>query len=86
MDPARDQLAGGRRIGQQLGIPFAERDLRPADVAAADEVLLTSTPSCLLPVTRFEDRPIRDGKPGPVFTRLLTAWKRKSELILQASP
>jgi branched-subunit amino acid aminotransferase/4-amino-4-deoxychorismate lyase len=52
--------------------------LVPDDLAVADEVLLTSTPWCLLPVTRFEGRPVGRGEPGPVFRRLLTAW---SEMV-----
>jgi len=61
-------------LARKLGIPARERELTPADVAAADEVLLTSTPMCLLPVTRFNGRPIGDGVPGEVFRRLLAAW------------
>jgi branched-subunit amino acid aminotransferase/4-amino-4-deoxychorismate lyase len=62
------QLAG------ELGIPLAERDLTTADVAAADEVLLTSTSPCILPVTRLNGRPIGQGVPGPVHRQLLAAW------------
>jgi branched-chain amino acid aminotransferase len=65
-------------LAGKLGIPFIEREFRPADVAAADEVLLSSTPNCLLPVTRFDGRAIGGGKPGPVFKRLLAAW---SEMV-----
>jgi branched-chain amino acid aminotransferase len=65
-------------LAGQLGIPFIEREFRPADVAAADEVLLSSTPNCLLPVTRFDGQAIGDGKLGPVFKRLLATW---SEMV-----
>ncbi len=53
---------------------FRSGGLRPEDVARADEVLLASTPVCLLPVTRLNGRPIGDGEPGEVFRRLLAAW------------
>jgi len=62
------QLAG------KLGIPFSERDLRPANVAAADEAMLAGTTPCLLPVTRFNGAAVGDGRPGDVFRRLLSAW------------
>jgi len=65
-------------LAGRLGIDFAQRDLTPQDVASADEVLLASTPLCLLPVTRFNGVPIGDGLPGDVFRRLLAAW---SELV-----
>ena len=38
------------------GVPFEFRDLTPAELATADEILLTSTPFCLLPVVRFDER------------------------------
>ena len=53
-----------------------QRDLAPEDVAKADEVLLTSTSICVLPVTRFNKLPIGDGRPGRVFSRLLAAWSQ----------
>lgn len=61
-------------LAEQLGVPFSECDLTPNDVAQADEVFLTSTTTCLLPVTRFNGRPIGDGRPGKLFARFLAAW------------
>lgn len=65
-----------RELAEELGIPYEVRDLRPDDLAAADEAFTSSTPSCLLPCTRFQQRAIGDGRPGPVFRRLLEAWSR----------
>jgi branched-subunit amino acid aminotransferase/4-amino-4-deoxychorismate lyase len=65
-------------LARRIDIPFHEHDLTTDDVAVADEVMLSSTPLCLLPVTRFNSRPIAGGRPGPVFTRLLDLW---SELV-----
>ncbi len=66
------EVAG--ELAQQMQIPLIDRELMPEDVAGASEVMLTSTPNCLLPVTRFNGRPIGAGKPGPVFRGLLDAW------------
>ena len=71
-------------LAAKLRIPFGEREIWPRDVAAADEVLLSSTPNCLLPVTRFEGGPIGDGKPGPTFARLLAAWSEVVGLDIAA--
>ena len=65
-------------LAEKLGIPWTQRELTSDDVATADEVFLTSTPMCLLPVTRFNARPVGRGEPGPVFRRLMDAW---SELV-----
>jgi branched-chain amino acid aminotransferase len=71
-------MAQVNELAGKLGIRSSQRDLRPRDVASAEEVLLTSTPMCLLPVTRFNGRAIGDGVPGAVFRRILAAW---SEMV-----
>jgi len=65
-------------LAGKLGIPFVERDLQVYHVMNADEALLSSTPYCLLPVTKINGVPIGAGTPGPMFRRLLAAW---SELV-----
>jgi branched-subunit amino acid aminotransferase/4-amino-4-deoxychorismate lyase len=77
--PPADSLAGislGHVRGLALahGIAWKERSLLLTDVAAADEILLTSTPNCLLPATRFDGHPVGNGRPGDVYHRLLAAW------------
>jgi len=67
-------LAVLTQIAGSLGIPHVQRDLRPADLAGADEAWLTSTSPCMLPVAQFNGHPIGDGTPGAQFKRLLTAW------------
>ena len=57
-------------LADQLGIPFHERELRPDDVTTADEVLLSSTPNCLLPVARFNGHPIGVAAERPIFGQL----------------
>lgn len=64
-------------LAEQLGIPCGERELTTDDVATADEVMLSSTPLCVLPVTRFNRRAIGCGAAGPIFSRLLEAWSNR---------
>lgn len=61
-------------LAGKLGLPFAERDFQVFNAMNADEAFTTSTPYCVLPVTRVNGVPVGDGKPGPVTRRLLTAW------------
>jgi len=78
--PATDKVLHGISMAEvielaaQLGISTRHRDLTVDEVATADEVLLTSTPLCLLPVTQLGGRPIADGRPGPIYHRLISAW------------
>jgi len=67
-------LATVGELAGRLAVPLLQRPLKPGDLATADEVLLTSTPFCLLPVTRFEGRAVGGGHPGRIFEQLLSAW------------
>ncbi|MEZ6114897.1 MAG: aminotransferase class IV, partial [Pirellulaceae bacterium] len=44
-----EELAAG------LGVPWSYRDIRLDELRAADEVMLTSTSPCILPVVRIDD-------------------------------
>ena len=77
--PAADALPGislgfVRHLAAAIGIAWHEASLTAADLAAADEILLTSTPSCILPATRFDGQAVGDGRPGPAFRGILDAW------------
>lgn len=78
--PPRSEVLPGitlditRHLAETIGIRVTERPLTVADIARADEMLLTSTPSCLLSAVRFNGRPIGTGQPGAVYRRLLEAW------------
>ena len=62
-------------IAAQLDVPMVEEDIQPYDLYTADEAFFCSTPFCLLPVSRVDGRQIGDGRiPGPVTSRLLSAW------------
>lgn len=77
-------LACMHELAAAIGIPWRERSLTAADLAGADEILLTSTPSCLVPATRFDGRPVGHGVPGPVSRAILDAWSRLVGLDITA--
>lgn len=66
-----------KELAAELGIPFVERDFQVYNVVNADEAFTSSTPYCLLPVTRINGLPIGDGRPGPIYHRLLEAWSKR---------
>lgn len=80
VSPRRDRILPGISLAMLIelagkqGIPFEERDFSIDAALTADEALTTSTPYCLMPVTRINGTVIGDGRPGPVFRRLLAAW------------
>lgn len=62
-------------LAERLGIPAVEKDIQLYDVINADEVFLTATSFCVLPVTRLNGARICvEQCPGPVASRLLNAF------------
>jgi branched-subunit amino acid aminotransferase/4-amino-4-deoxychorismate lyase len=67
-------LAVVHELAANLGVPFIQRPLAVEELRSAEEVLLTSTSVCLLPVVACDGRPIGNGRPGPRYRQLLAAW------------
>ncbi len=61
-------------LAESLGIPVVEGDLQPYDLYTADEAFFSSTPFCAVPATAVDRRTVGEGRPGPVFDRLMSAW------------
>jgi len=57
-------------ICRDNGIAADEVDLRPEELAAADEAFITSTTREIAPIVQIDRRPIGAGRPGPVTGRL----------------
>lgn len=73
-------------LAGELRIPFARRTITPAEIRAADEILLCSTSMCVQPVTSLDGNAIGTGKPGEIFQRLMAAWSAATgvDIIAQA--
>jgi len=61
-------------IVTEMGIPFIEEDIQTYDVVNADEAWVPTTPYCLGPVVRINRVSIGDGRPGPMWRRVLDRW------------
>jgi branched-chain amino acid aminotransferase len=75
----RNLLRGTRRkyildLARRLGIDAYEKNLELYDAIHADEGFLTSTAFSMLPATHINGLDVGDGKPGPMFKRLMDAW------------
>jgi branched-chain amino acid aminotransferase len=65
-------------LAAKLDIACQEQDLDPFDAETADEMFLTSTSLCIMPVRRFNGGVIADGHvPGPVTVRLMAAYSEE---------
>ncbi|MFQ5766413.1 MAG: branched-chain-amino-acid transaminase [Acidobacteriota bacterium] len=65
-------------LASQLHLPVEETGLITHDLATADEMFLTGTGAELIPVVRFDGHPVGDGRPGPIFGRLLAAFRQRT--------
>jgi branched-subunit amino acid aminotransferase/4-amino-4-deoxychorismate lyase len=65
-----------RELAALLELPFVMRPFTPDDLRSADEALFASTSICALPIVECDGRSIGDGRPGPVYRKLLAAWDK----------
>ena len=65
-------------ICAEMDIPFVEADIQTYDIVNADEAWIPTTPFCLGPVVRINGVPIGDGRPGPMWRKILDRW---SEIV-----
>ena len=78
----RNVLRGIKRgyvldLARRIGIGAEERNLELYDAIHADEAFFTSTGFCMLPCTKINGLAIGDGRPGPMFERLIEAWSKE---------
>jgi len=71
-------------LAAQLGIEVQERDLTLYDAYTAEEAFWTTTSYCILPISYIDGRPIGQSYPGPLASRLLTAWSAMVQVDIVA--
>jgi branched-chain amino acid aminotransferase len=65
------------RLAARKKMTVYERLLRPGNVYAADECFITNSTMEIMPVTKVDKKVIGTGRPGPVTTTLLQAYKKE---------
>jgi len=68
----------------RLGIPSIEQPLSLDDLRDSDEAFLTNSVMELMPLVRVAERPIGDGRPGPVTRRLTAAYRAVVDAVTRA--
>jgi D-alanine transaminase len=61
-------------LAARSGIPSASRRVTEEELRGADEIWLAFSTRGVLPVTRLDGKPVRTGKPGPLFERVHAAF------------
>jgi D-alanine transaminase len=60
-------------LARRHGMKHTVREVLEAEVRTADELWMTSSTKEVLPITTLDERPVGDGKPGPMG-RQMYAW------------
>ena len=74
--PCDEHILGGvtrdvvLKLARQAGMKVAERTFNVVEISSAVEAFLTSTSANVLPVVKIDDKPVGDGKPGPITRKL----------------
>lgn len=66
-------------VGRDVGVDVREQVLRDEDLFSADEAFLTSTTREAVPIVTVNNRPIGNGRPGPITGKLLEGFRRFAE-------
>lgn len=63
-----------KNLAEKMQLSLEERAFSIDEAKSADEMFLTSSTSCAMPIVAFDDQKIGDGTPGPVAKRLIEAY------------
>lgn len=62
-------------LAREMGLEVVEAPMTRYELWTADEMFLTGTAAEVIAVVELDKRPIADGNPGPVTTRLTKAYR-----------
>ena len=62
-------------LSQQHGIALEERNISEQSLSCAQEIWLTSSTREILPVTRLNDNPVGNGKPGQHWQKMIRLYR-----------
>lgn len=70
-------------IARAEGMAHAVRPITEQELRGADEIWLTSSTKEVMAVTTLDGRPVGDGKPGPLFRRMLAAYLHYKHTVMR---
>jgi D-alanine transaminase len=71
-------------LARANGMALEFRDIKEAELRAADEIWVTSSSKEVLAVVRLDDAPVGDGRPGPVFRRIYRLYQDFKQKVMRA--
>ncbi|HZP93903.1 MAG TPA: D-amino acid aminotransferase [Burkholderiales bacterium] len=71
-------------LARHAGTRCEIREVSEAELRAADELWLTSSTREVLAISRLDDRPVGDGRPGPLFRRVYSLYQDYKASVMRA--
>jgi D-alanine transaminase len=71
-------------LAQANGIRHEVREIAEAELRGADEIWLTSSTKEVLAITRLDDAPVGNGKPGPLFERMYKLYQDYKNQVMRS--
>ena len=71
-------------LAQAAGIRHEVREISEAELRGAQEVWLTSSTREVLAITRLDDTPVGNGKPGPMFSRMYVLYQDYKNRVMRS--
>ena len=66
-------------IAAELGLKVTVQQLTRYDLYTADEFFLTGTAAEVIAAVKLDNRPIGDGRPGPITNRIITRFRELTQ-------
>lgn len=66
-------------IANELGIPIRDAEMSRHEIYTADECFLTGTAAEVIAAVKLDQRPIGDGKPGPLTQRIIARFRELTQ-------
>jgi len=70
-------------IARDGGLTLEERSIRPDELRGADEVFITASSRQVVPIVKVDDKPIADGRPGPITQKLISLYQEKIHALMR---
>jgi branched-chain amino acid aminotransferase len=70
-------------VARERGFAVEERAFKPQELLDADEVFITASARQIVPIVQVNDTRIGNGKPGPVTTALIAAYRKRAQALIR---
>ena len=71
-------------LARANGMPLEFRDIKEAELRAADEIWVTSSSKEVLAIVRLDGTAVGDGRPGPLFRRMYRLYQDFKHKVMRA--